>query len=298
MTGPILPSVRARARLAAMDVPLGSNDGKATTCSRLLILLCLCAPVPSRAEPDMDCAPSRQFTARAGYVHGDYSFAGAENDLEASLQDRDFHGWNATAATSYANRFALTDYDLGLSATRALPWRDAYAGLALGGAARGDILPSYRGELLGGLALGPGLSAEGSLAYRRYDVGDVYLFAPSLSWEWRGLNLSAAYWLSDTRYDSGGDSGAISSYRFKLGWSGYCRVQPWAAFARTKEPFQPGAPGAVEAFSAEHYSVGATFHPATKWAVDAYYERENRLLPGEDINWWGLASAYSWGKGD
>ena len=243
-----------------------------------------------------DCERVYRYTARVGYSHEDYNFAGPGNGVNMSVQDRRFHGWNASAGTSYAHRFGLDDLDLGVEAARPVPWRGAYAGFSLGGATRHVILPAFRGALEGGVPLGAGFTAEGVASFRHYDSANIYALSPLLTWEGRGILAQAGYSLANTYYTSGSRSGWLASYQGRLEWERWCRLKPWISYARSKESFEPGATNGISNFSADHYSVGATARVLSALDLSPYYAYEWRPVSRQKIITYGVGLAYSWGS--
>lgn len=239
------------------------------------------------------CAPDKRFTIRCGYGNEHYSFARGGNGLSVALRDRRLRGWDAGASAAYEHRFGLDDLDLGLSAARKLA--RGWAGVSLGGATRHALLPVFRAAVEGGAPLGGGFGAEAKLGWRLFDDANVYSFSPSLTWEGRGLALSAGYDLSETRFDGGARSGGLSSFRARAAWLASCPVIPWAAYARTREAFEAGSGLGARAFSSDHYSAGATVHLPGGLAVDVHGERELRSDAGRSVTRFGLGAAYSWG---
>jgi tetratricopeptide (TPR) repeat protein len=241
------------------------------------------------------CDRLYRYTARSTFENDAYSFAGPRVSAGLSLQDRRFHGWDAAAGFSYEHRFGLDDLDIGINAVHRLPWKGAYAGFSLGGATRHVILPAVRGSLLAGDYLGYGFSAEIGGSYRHYDLANSYGLAPSLSWDWNSWTATVGFPFSSTYYTDGVSSGWLASQAFKLQWSRWCRVKPWASYARSKEAFEPGAPGAVSNFSADHYAFGAAVRLLPGFDISPYYVYEWRTVSRQTIRGGGVGLAYSWG---
>ena len=239
------------------------------------------------------CSPDKRFTVRCGYGNEHYSFARGGNGLSVALRDRRLRGWDAGASASYERRFGLDDLDLGASLARRI--RAGWAGVSLGGATRHALLPVFRAAAEGGAPLGAGFGAEAKIGWRLFDDAKVYSFSPSLTWEGRGLALSAGYDLSATVFDGGARSGGLSSFRARAAWLASCPVIPWVAYARTREAFEAGSGLGARAFSADHYSAGATVHLPRGFALDAHGEREERSDAGRSAVRFGLGAAYSWG---
>ena len=236
-----------------------------------------------------------RFTARAGATREAYSFAGPGGLLEASIQDRRFFGWNANAGAAYAHRFGLDDAELGVGAARPLRWGKSYAGFSLGAATRRVLLPTFRGALEGGVAVARGLSLEGALAYRRYDGAKLVGLIPTLTWERPHLRLLCGYSLWSSSYDSGAKSGGLSSYRLAAAIPSRGALEPWAAYARTKEAFQAGSSLAGNNFSADHASAGARLRLAGGVGLEASFSHERRRHRDQRVNRWSLGASYSWG---
>ena len=241
------------------------------------------------------CDKLYRYTARSNFEHDAYNFAGPGADAGMSLEDRQFHGWDAAAGFAYAHRFGLDDLDVGVNAAHPLPWHGGYAGFSLGGATRHVLLPSFRGSLTAGQSFGYGFSGELSPSYRHYDAANVYGLAPSLSWDWNYWTATVGFPLSSTYYTDGVRSGWLGSETFRLVWSRWCRVKPWAAYARSKEAFEPGAPGAASNFAADHYAFGATVRILPGVDLSPYYTYEWRPATRAIIRGIGAGLAYSWG---
>ena len=241
------------------------------------------------------CALDKRFTVRCGYGHENYNFTGPGNGTSLSFRDRRFHGWDAALAASYEHRFALDDVDVGVSASRKIASLGGWAGFSLGGGTRHVLLPVFRGCVEGGRPLGSGFGAEAQVCFRRYDRAKVVSFAPSLTWDGYGLALTGRYGLSSTYYDSGLESGGLSSFGVRAAWMRSCPVIPWVSYSRSREGFEAGSFLSAQSFSADHYTAGATVHLPAGFTLDGYGGREVRKVFGQKVTRLGLGASYSWG---
>lgn len=257
------------------------------------LLLAVMGAIPAAGA---ECGSARRWTVRSGYTHEAYGFTGPGNGTAISLQDRAFHRWNAAAGVAYQHRFRLDDLELWAGGSRRLPWRRSHAGFTVGAATRHVLFPALRGAADGGFYLGHGVSADARLEYRHYDNAAVTLFSPALTWEGRDLEFSAGYSLSSADYASGGGSGGLSSYRARGAWAGWCRLKPWAGYARTHEPFEVGSGGGVKNFGADHYSAGTQLLVGGGLALNAAFRHEERRSLGTRVNYLDAGVSYSGGS--
>ncbi len=243
-----------------------------------------------------DCEKPRRFTARTGYYHEDYNFIGPGNGTELSLEDRQFHGWNVLGGATYQHRYGLDDTDFGVEADHKLGGHGAWAGFAAGGATSGTILPSARGALRGGLALGAGFSAEGAATYQHYDAADVYGLAPTLTWEGLGLAASVGYSTTQSAFTSGGASGWLGAYTTRLAWERWCRFKPWISYTHANEAFQPGLSLPPGDFRSDSYGGGFSLRVTPAVELSPYYTYESRPTLAQRVRYVGAGMSYSWGE--
>jgi len=240
------------------------------------------------------CGFTPRFTARGGFEHENYSFTTNGAGLGISLQDRNFHGWNAAVATHLLHRFDEEDIELAAEGARSLGWKKLYGVFSGGAAPRHILYPKYRLTAGGGLPLIKGVSFETHLGYKVYNDAKVTEILPRLFTEWRGFTFNFFTTLSYSRFRGGTNSGGLSSYHTKLGWNRSCLIKPWISYAHTKEAFEAGRAGGLGTFRADHVGIGANIQISRKVGVGVFYSREDRPDDHQHITRTGVNVSYSW----
>lgn len=243
----------------------------------------------------LDCRPVLPYSVYLGYAREDYSFAPLGRGYEASWQARDRGPWSGGITLSHQRRFGLQDTDAGFNISRALRRRGTFAGLAAGAASKHDLLPAARFAVHGGAPLPFSLAVEAAAGARRYNEAKVYDGMLALSWEGPRLLVLVRGGVSDTRYASGEGSGALYSSGVRLQGKVGCRWDPWASYARAKEPFEAGFRGSVKNFSAHHYVAGITVHDVFGVKASFFVAREKRPTLDQRIDRAGVGMTWGWG---